>query len=122
MVKERILYCHCAYAKVIAEQTKTEVLRRLTASGTAFEAVADLCEMSARKDPALRRIASAEGKLEIAACFPRAVKWLFSAADAPLDEERVVVHNMRTESPEETASSLLQNRVGEEFTEDEGKK
>ena len=33
-----------------------EVLRRLGESGVAFDAVPDLCEMSARRDPALRTL------------------------------------------------------------------
>ena len=45
-----IVYCHCAYARVIAPETKTEVLTRLAASGVEWEAVPDLCEMSARHD------------------------------------------------------------------------
>lgn len=103
----RILYCHCAYSKVISEQTKTEVLRRLAASGTSFETVADLCEMAAHDDPSLPRLARGDGELRIAACYPRAVRWLFSAAGAPLDEERTSVRNMREESPETTVGALL---------------
>ncbi len=71
----RILYCHCAYAQVVPPDTKREVLRRLAESGAAFDAVADLCEMSAKRDPALARLAGGEAPLKIAACYPRAVKW-----------------------------------------------
>ena len=49
-----ILYCHCAYAKIVPAATKQEVLERLVRSGVPFEAVPDLCEMSARKDPRAR--------------------------------------------------------------------
>ena len=56
----RILYCHCQYAQVVPKEVKDAVLRKLCDSGVAFEAVADLCEMSARRDPALQRLA-AEG-------------------------------------------------------------
>ena len=35
----KILYCRCAYAKVIAPEVKDAVLQRLTQSGVAFEAV-----------------------------------------------------------------------------------
>ena len=113
MAGKRILYCHCAYAKVISEEVKAEVLQRLAKSGVAFDAVADLCEMSARHDPTLQRIASREEELKIAACFPRAVKWLFSAAGAPLAERRVEIHNMRTAPPEETLAGLLENDDGQ---------
>ena len=50
----RILYCHCQYAQVVPKEVKEAVLRKLCESGVAFEAVADLCEMAARRDPALQ--------------------------------------------------------------------
>lgn len=103
----KILYCHCAYAQVVPKAVKQAVLRRLTASGAAFDAVPDLCEMSARKDPALQRIA-AEGDVVIAACYPRAVKWLFHAAGAPLPAEGVDVANMRVESADAVCAKLLE--------------
>ena len=103
----RILYCHCKYAKVVPEETKKAVLERLCSSGHAFDAVADLCEMSARKDPALARHATAP--TVIAACFPRAVKWLFHAAGNPLPEEGIEIANMRNESPDEVME-LLEGR------------
>ena len=103
----RILYCRCAYAKVIAPDVKDEVLHRLTRSGAAFEAVPDLCEMSARRDPALKRLA-AEGGIRIAACYPRAVKWLFSAAQVPLTEGTVEILNMRVDSAGTVVERLLE--------------
>ena len=102
----RILYCHCAYAQVVPKAVKEEVLRRLGESGAAFDAVADLCEMSARRDPALKQLA-AGGGVKIAACYPRAVKWLFHAADAPLAEEGVEVVNMRTEPADTVVAAVL---------------
>lgn len=104
MVPLRVVYCHCAYAKVVPAATKDEVLRRLTESGIPFDAVPDLCELSARKDPSLGELVS--GPAKIAACYPRAVKWLFSAAGSPLPEN-VEVLNMRTDSAEAIASKLL---------------
>jgi hypothetical protein len=101
----RILYCHCAYAKVVPEEVKEEVLRQLTASELAFDAVADLCEMSAARNPALAELA-ANGPLRIAACYPRAVKWLFHAAGSPLPNDGVTVANMRTETAEEVLVQL----------------
>ncbi len=103
---QRIVYCNCSYAKVVPLETKSEVLSKLCASGVAFDSVADLCEMSARKDPALKRIAGS-GDVKIAACFPRAVKWLFHAAGAPLPETGVDVLNMREQSAEEIVPLLL---------------
>lgn len=103
--KATLLYCHCAYAKVIDPAVKEAVLKQLSGSGVAFEAVADLCEMSARKDPALARLGQAKN-LRIAACFPRAVRWLFHAAGTPLPKDAEVL-NMRTEPAEDVADRLL---------------
>lgn len=102
----RILYCNCSYAQVVPKEVKAEVLRKLCDSGVAFEAVADLCDMSARKDPALQRIAES-GCVKIAACYPRAVKWLFYAAQTPLPKEGVEVLNMREQTSEDVIRGLL---------------
>ena len=111
----RILYCHCAYAQVVPKPVKQEVLRRLTAADVAFDAVTDLCEMSARRDPSLKQMAE-EGSVTIAACYPRAVKWLFNAAGAPLPAEGVQILNMRVESADTIVGQLL----GEPATVEEG--
>ena len=79
-------------------------------SGVAFDAVADLCEMSARQDPALGHLAGA-GALKIAACFPRAVKWLFHTARADLPLDRTEVLNMRTGTAEEIREALLNGAI-----------
>lgn len=102
----RILYCHCAYAQVVPKPVKEAVLRGLCEASVDFEAVADLCEMSARRDPALKRLADS-GAVKIAACYPRAVKWLFSAAGAPLPPEQAEVLNMRVESSDQILSAVL---------------
>ena len=101
-----ILYCHCKYAQVVPKEVKEAVLRALCESGVPFEAVADLCELTARKDPALQRLTAA-GPLKIAACYPRAVKWLCAAGGAPLDPGQTEVLNMRIESAETLIPSLL---------------
>lgn len=102
----RILYCRCAYANVVPEETKDAVLEKLCAAGASFDSVADLCEMSARRDPALHAIAE-KGDVKIAACYKRAVHGLFRAADAPLPEQGVEVHNMRTEDADTIVKNLL---------------
>ena len=101
----RIVYCHCAYAKVVPEDVKQEVLRELTASGVSFDAVADLCEMAARRDPWLEQVACG-GPARIAACYPRAVRWLFASAGSPLPERGIQILNMRTESAVGIASAM----------------
>src|SRR5947208_13311926 len=96
----RILFCNCTYAQVVPPEVKAAVLKKLCESGVAFDAVADLCEMSARRDPALRQLADGSA-VKIAACYPRAVKWLFAAAKAPLSPDATEVLNLRVESAED---------------------
>jgi len=106
------VYCNCTYAKVVPEDTKRQVLAQLAAAGVEFDAVADLCDMSARKDPALKRFVDA-GDLRIAACFPRAVRWLFHAAGASLDSDKVRVLNMREDKADAIVPLMLRGQTCE---------
>ena len=105
MSAPRVLYCHCAYAKVVPEDVKRSVLAGLAESRVPFEAVADLCEMSARQDPALARLADG-APTKIAACYPRAVKWLFHAAGVDLPGA-VEIRNMREDAADDVLSGLI---------------
>ena|SRR5438045_5639038 len=100
----RILYCHCAFARVVPADVKSSVLSSLAASGVEFDAVPDLCEMSARHDPRLAELAS--GPVRLAACYPRAVRGLFEAAGSPLPATAQIL-NMRAEPAEKIAAALL---------------
>lgn len=106
----RMLYCRCAFAQVVPEDVKRGVLEGLAASGAGFEAVADLCEMAARRDPHLADLAALAkdgATLRIAACWPRAVQGLFHLADAPLGERGVEILNMRTLSADRVLDGML---------------
>ena len=102
----RILFCNCTYAQVVPKDVKAAVLKKLCESGVAFDAVADLCEMSARQDAALKRLAQG-GAVKIAACYPRAVKWLFHAAKSDLPANAAEVLNMRVQGAEEICAALF---------------
>tara|TARA_R110000850_G_scaffold10259_18_gene36864 strand:+ start:836 stop:1174 length:339 start_codon:yes stop_codon:yes gene_type:complete len=107
--ESKILYCRCAFAQVVPEATKEAVLDRLCKSGKNFECVSDLCEMSARRDERLSELLEGGQPIKIAACYPRAVKWLFHQAGTPLpDDESVEVLNMRETSADEIARQLLE--------------
>jgi hypothetical protein len=105
-MSERILYCHCAYARVIPAEVKAAVLDGLLAAGVEFDAVPDLCELAAHGGDQLRELAQGR-PLRIAACYPRAVKWLFASAQAPLPDD-TVVWNMRAEP----AGTVVDGLVG----------
>jgi len=102
----QILYCHCAYARVVPPETKAAVLDGLLRRDVEFEAVPDLCEMAARGDRRLAEL-SGGGTLRIAACYPRAVKWLFASAGVDIGDAEAVVCNMRAESPEQVLERLV---------------
>lgn len=103
-----ILYCRCAYAQVVPQEVKDEVLKGLCQASAPFESVSDLCEMSARNDPSLKKLI-ANRPVKIAACYPRAVRWMFHAAGASLPDEtgQVEVLNMREEEAESILTKLI---------------
>ena len=107
----RVLFCQCNYARVVPDEVKQGVLDGLCQSGRAFEAVADLCEMSARRDPALKRLAAGEEPVKIAACYPRVVKWLFGSCQAGLPTDRTEVVNMRELSADDATAAVLNDTV-----------
>ena len=110
MSAPRILFCNCTYANVVPAEVKSAVLRKLCESGLAFDAVADLCELSARKDASLVALAKG-GPVKIAACYPRAIKWLFASAGAALDPSATEVLNMRVQSAEEVSGAILNQEL-----------
>ena len=92
----RTIYCRCAYAQIIPEPVKNARLEQLCASGEAFHAVPDLCQMAATKDPLLAELAQEDG-VKIIACHPRAVRGLFRQAGCPVPESAEII-NMRAET------------------------
>ena len=106
MSSPRVLFCNCTYAQVVPVEVKATVLRKLCESGVAFDAVADLCELSARQDASLKSLADG-GPVKIAACFPRAIKWLFASGGAPLKPEATEVLNMRVQTADDVVAALF---------------
>jgi hypothetical protein len=102
---ERIIYCHCAFARVLPPATKTAVLAYLAQSDAPFDAVPDLCEMSARRDDRLAEFARG-GPLTIVACHARAVHGLFHSAGQSLSEEGARILNMRSDTPDTITAAL----------------
>ncbi len=101
----RILYCHCAFAQVVPADVKARVLEGLAASGSSFDAVPDLCEMSARRDPRLEAIAAQPDGV-LVACYPRAVRWLFNAAGVPFPGDGVRILNMRVHDADRILTAI----------------
>lgn len=101
----RVVYCHCAFARVLPPEVKLGTLEQLGAAGIEFECVSDLCESSARRDPLLSELAQSPA-LRIAACYPRAVRGLFTAAGCALPENAEIV-NLRVLKADEAVARLL---------------
>jgi len=91
----QILCCDCSQARLLQSEVRAAVKQCLASAGVEFLAVKDLCGLTARRDPLLQNFAQGN-PLAVVACYPRAVRWLFSAADAPLPENDVVILNLRT--------------------------
>ena len=104
--KAMVLYCRCAFAQILSEERKAEVLRALWDGEVEFEAVTDLCQMSARQAPEMQHWAerAARHGLKIAACHPRAVRALFVHAGRRLPDEGVSFLNMRAEATGDLAA------------------
>jgi hypothetical protein len=51
------------------------------------------------------------GAVKIAACYPRAVKWLFHAAKADLDVNYAEILNMRVQTADEVTSALFNGEI-----------
>ena len=91
----KILLCECNRGGALRTEERELAKDTLCKSGTPFEIVSDLCTLAARKDSFLKRFA-AGGPAVIAACYPRAVRWLFRAAGARLPDETEII-NLRDE-------------------------
>ena len=106
----QILYCRCAYAQVVPTGVKNDVLEQLSACGKSFEAVSDLCEFAAHRDPRLAELSqrAQAGGLRVIACYPRVVRGLFKQANAELPQTGVTFLNMRAQTAAEIIGELVE--------------
>lgn len=93
-----IIVCQCQNAGLIPESISGPITEALKNASQPVMYVDDLCAMAAKQDPLLSQWAT-QDELVICACFPRAVKSLFSHAKVALPESTTFV-NLRTEKPE----------------------
>jgi hypothetical protein len=99
------VYCNCTYAKIIDKDVKAAVLERISKSSENVICLPDICEMAARKDPELARVF--QGKVQLAACYERSVKWLCHSAGVEIKEENLEIINMRELNAEETCKRFF---------------
>ena len=99
------VYCNCTYAKIIDADVKSAVLDRISESGEEVICLPDICEMAARKDPELAKVF--DGKVKLAACYERSVKWLCHKGGIEINQENVEIYNMREMSADEVCEKFL---------------
>jgi len=119
-----VVFCSCGYYDIIPRASREQILAALGRNaiscvstmssmgprqdGVVVEVVSDLCGLAANRDPRLKNWADG-APLTIVACFPRAIRWLFHAAGAPLPDGQARILNMRTQSPEEIIPQLIKD-------------
>ncbi len=103
--QSRIFICQCANASILPLEMNQAVRQALNESGLAYDTAPDLCELAAHKAPLLAELADS-ACLTIGACHPRAVKWLFAAGGAPLQDDAVSYLNMREAPAEQILDSI----------------
>ncbi len=101
-----VLVCRCTQCAHVPDEVPAQVLEDLWHAGIACYAVDDLCRLAARKDPMLAGLA-AETDLTVVACQPRAVRWLFHAAEADGLNGGPHVLNMRQAGAAEIVKQLV---------------
>ena len=93
-----VIFCRCRHGSLVRSDDVRCVEAALSAGvssvGGSVEVVDDLCELAARGDVRLAEWAGRRG-VTVVACFPRAVRALFSHAGAALPDD-AMVHNLRT--------------------------
>jgi NAD-dependent dihydropyrimidine dehydrogenase PreA subunit len=104
--QSRIVVCCCAHYERVPREAVERVLGALQGRDMPVEVVPDLCGMAADRDPRLANWARADA-LHLVACYPRALKWLFNAAGAPLAADRARYSNLRVQPAEDVLAGLF---------------
>lgn len=98
-----ILICACQHANVFPAGAVKTLTKSLDDAGVAYEIIPDLCQRVGRRDPELKDILA--GSPAIAACHPRAVKWLFEATHISLPAN-AKLFDLRSQTITEITSAL----------------
>lgn len=99
-----LLICACQRARVYPEASLDALTQRLNQAGVDFQVVPDLCKLVGRRDS---RLADwSQNDLAVVACHPRAVKWLFDAAGAPLPPDSDL-YNLRGQPAESISEAIV---------------
>ncbi len=92
-----ILFCACSFSNLLDNELLLRLIKAANDAGKEYEVVDDLCRIAAKKPERLKMM----GGATVVACYPRAVKSLFSNAGCCTEE----VINIRKNGGEETDST-----------------
>jgi NAD-dependent dihydropyrimidine dehydrogenase PreA subunit len=81
-MSKRMLICRCTERQLLAPEALAATAAAARADGYEVLEVSDLCQLCATRDPALLEWVG-EGELSVAACHPRAIRWLLHQAGIP---------------------------------------
>ncbi len=101
----RVIFCHCAFNHLIADEIRREILDALCARQVHISAIDDLCRLVACHENQLPEMAGS-GRLIVAACHERAVRALLSAAGIDPAERELHVLDMRSGTRQELAACI----------------
>jgi NAD-dependent dihydropyrimidine dehydrogenase PreA subunit len=94
-----VLFCQCKNAEIISSAVRQEIQGWFLDNQTAHVCVDDLCGMAANKDSRLLKWA-ADDNLIVIACYPRAIRWLFTMAGADLKDNALILNQRNLTSQE----------------------
>jgi Pyruvate/2-oxoacid:ferredoxin oxidoreductase delta subunit len=100
----KVIFCQCKKAAIVPDGVRDALAEWVHRNSIACEVVEDLCGLAANKDERLAQWAQQDG-LVVAACYERAVRWLFGLAGAELKND-VRVFNQRVQTAQEIAAGL----------------
>ena len=112
--QDDIIYCHCANASIIPPLTKRAVLQRLCTSNVDFLAVVDLCRWAIADGMDVDNVSQCRSA-RIAACHPRAVRWLLDEGGLPQSKagHAGLIANMRESDTETVLAKLFAHNEDE---------
>jgi Pyruvate/2-oxoacid:ferredoxin oxidoreductase delta subunit len=99
-----VIFCQCKNAEIISPQVRETIESWFVQNQVAHVCVDDLCRLAAEKDPRMQEWA-AEANPVVIACYPRAVRWLFTMAGANLKDNAQIL-NQRVLSAQEISEQL----------------
>lgn len=106
-----VVVCTCSGSKAVPSEAVEQVLKALAGSELPCDVVSDLCDLAAAGDARLADLAERH-ELRIAACAPRAVGALLTAAGVRRVDD-VAIWDVAAAPPEQVAAEISAVTIGD---------